>query len=82
MTKREFIKGFSQGGFFLWLRSRLPAKASLLRHIFKTLTNHKRRSFIAPKPVRLTGGRTIALASSSAALTVTKKTGPTGHPPV
>ena len=71
MTKREFIKGIFQGGFFLWLRSRLPAKVSLLRHIFKTLTNHNRRPFIAPKPVRMAGGL-VGLASGSAALTVTK----------
>ena len=81
MTKREFIKGVFQGGLFLWLRSRLPTKASPLRHIFKTLTNHKRRPFIAPKPVRMVGGLSVGVGGS-ASLIVTKRAGPAGQPPV
>ena len=43
MMRREFIKSVYQGGFFLWLYSRLPSKGSLLRQVLKTLTNHRRR---------------------------------------
>ena len=76
MTKREFIKG----SFLLWFYRLLPYRESLLRRVLKMIFNHKRRQFLAPKPVRLSGGFG-ALASGSATLTVSKRFGVTDYPP-
>ena len=85
MTKREFIKVVVQGGCFLCLYSRLPFKASLLRQalrqLLKTLTNHRRRQFLARKLLRVSGAA-IALDSCSVpSFIITKRVRSPIHPP-